>query len=217
MKLEQRSYGGKIFRPKPIVHLEDDLLVLATCWGSGDHTPKVIDEVVKYVTAATGDVEVTTPFERLSGLSDAANFLRIACLLANDYAFRNENKSEYNAGYELLALHRSQSQLSWAQVGGPHVLLKKPKKPVQPVALQQDHWQLPPLPTQLLGLDHNCQVYCGDFKVQSQDQIILASSGLLPSALWMESAKDSVHLQQVTQWLVQENPDSPFWLGLIQI
>ncbi len=219
-----RSYGGKIFRPKPLVHEEENLLVMVSCWGPGDQAQTVVEDVSKYVAAAMGDVEVTSHFEYLTCLSDQANYLRIATLLANENIFRGENKNEFVSGYELTVVLRHKNQLSWAQVGGPHILIRRNGQPLMPLTIQLDvssevHASklLAPLPHWLLGLDSTCQVQCGDVRFNSQDQLVLASSAHLSKALFTDRSSEALSLEKVTQWMIQDNPENPFWLGLLPL
>src|SRR4051812_29355671 len=124
MKLVERSYSSKIFRPRPLVHAEQDgsLVIITTSWGVPEHAARVNDEILKYVQAARADVEVTSPFEFLSCLSDEANCLRVATMICNERFYRSDNRSDYNAGVELLVLAREGSHLSYAQVGSPNLL-----------------------------------------------------------------------------------------------
>ena len=224
MALQHRSYGGKIFRPKPFIHEEDHLLVVASCWGPGDQLQGVVEDVVKYVAAAMSDVEVTSHFEYLTCLSDQANYLRIATLLANENIFRAENKSEFIAAYEMTVLIKSKNQLSWAQVGGPHLLIRRSGQMLMPLTAQLDvsseigsKTLLAPMPSWLLGLDSTCQVLCGDVRFSDDDQLILASSNHLSKAFFSGRSNEKLSLEQVTKWMIQENPDSPFWLGLMAL
>ncbi len=224
MALQHRSYGGKIFRPRPLIHEEDHLVVIATCWGPGDQTQGMVNDVVKSVTAAMGDVEATSHFEYLTCLSDQANFLRIATLLANENIFRGENNAEFISGYELTVILRHQNQLSWAQVGGPHLLIRRQGGLLMPLTTQLDASSevlaspsLAPLPQWLLGLDSTCQVNCGDVKFDGKDQLVLASSNHLAKALFTETSVENLTLEKVTKWIIQENPERPFWLGLLPL
>ena len=129
MKLQERSYSTKMMRPRPLIHQEDDgsLIVVTTSWGQPEHAQTAQDEIVKYVNAAKSDVEVTSPFEFMTCLTDEANYLRIAFLIANDILYRGENKTGYYAGVESFALLRRGSQIAWAHVGFPSLLIKKKK------------------------------------------------------------------------------------------
>lgn len=223
MKMQERSYSSALFRPKPLVHLEQDgsLLVIATSWGLPEHAALVSDEVVKYVTAARGDVEVTSPFEFMTCLSSEANYLRIALQIANDILYRGENKAEYVSGVEVLAVSRREKQIAWAQVGSPHLLLRRPNRPLVPLATSFDHsFEVSlqgrpeaPLPSRLLGVDPSCNIVSGDLAVGERDLLVLLSSSLLPSSLW--TAPGPYDLANLTAAMVHENAESPFWLGLV--
>lgn len=225
MKVLERSYSTKTFRPKPHLVSEADgsLLVIATSWGLPEHAQMVADEVAKYVSAARGDVEVTSPFEFLTCLSDECNHLRISFLIANDLLYRGENKNEYVGGVELVAISRVGHQLSWAQVGAPHILLSREGRPLVPLATSFDHsFELglmgqkpPPLPSRLLGVDPTCQIVCGDLQVNDNDHLILLSSSTLPQALW--TSVNPFDLGSVTRQMTSDDPDHPFWVGQVSL
>lgn len=225
MKLEERSYSTKILRPKPLIHQEDDgsLIVIATSWGEAEHAQVALDEVVKYVSAAKADVEVTSPFEFLTVLSDEANYLRAGILIANDTLYRGVNKTEYFSGVELTAIMKRGSQLAWAHVGCPSMLIQRQNRSLQPLSIGQDLsaeanglQELPPLPAQFLGLDPTCYVQCGHTLVHEEDRLILLSSSQISTALWQREGR-SLNLTTVTTGMIQENPDAPFWLGVVEL
>lgn len=225
MRIEERSYSSKIFRPKPYLHRESDgsLLIVATSWGHAEHAVRVADEITKYMTAAKGDVEVTSPFEFLPTLSDQANQLRISMMIANDILYRGENKAEYISGVEILALSRSGQELAWAQIGGPHLLFRRRGRPLVPLATAFDHaFELslsgdvpPPLPSRLLGVDPTCHIVAGDLQVSDQDRLVLLSSSVLPESLW--GLSDHLDLAHLTQRMAREDGDAPFWLGIVDL
>lgn len=225
MKLQERSYSSKLFRPKPVIHAEADgsLLIVATSWGEPEHANKAVEEVVKYVHAARGDVEVTSPFEFMTVLSDQANYLRIGTLIANDMLYRSENKAEYVSGVELLVLSQQGPQLAWAQVGAPHLLLQRKSRPVSPLAVCYDHSfeiglrgeAVAPLPSHMAGLDPSCNIVSGDLQVQEGDRLVLLASSQLPAALWASSSGSD--LQAITKSMIEVDADQPFWLGLVDI
>lgn len=224
MKIVERSYSSKIFRPKPLIFSQSDgsLIVVVTPWGQPEHAQKVMDEIVNYVSATSGDVEVTSPFEFLTCLSDDANYLRTSLLIANDQLYRSENKNEYLSGVEAVVLMKNKQKVSWAQIGSPHILIKKTNMSLTPYAIDFDlsfdltknNNLLAPLPGKLLGIDRSCQISCGDINVDDGDQLLLLSSSLLPAALWV-ACSDGVDLDKVTKAMVSEQAEMPFWAGLI--
>lgn len=224
MKIQDRSYSTKVFRPKPLIHREDDgsLIVIATSWGQPEQAERAKDEVVKYVSAAKSDVEVTSPFEFLTALSDEVNYVRTALLIANDILYRGENRNEYFSGVELLALFKRGPQVAWAQVGCPSLFIRRSQQGLQPLSIGRDlsaemsrgHEILPPLPSQLLGLDPTCYVQCGHTYVAEEDQLVLLASSSVSTSLWTHNSED-LQLSSLTQRMIQENPESAFWLGLV--
>lgn len=224
MKIQERSYNSKMLRPKPILHVEADgsIVIVATSWGQPEHAQKAVEEIAKYLGAAKADVEVTSPFEFLTCLPDEVNYVRTAILIANEDLYRGENRGEYHSGVEVLVLYKVGAQIAWAQVGAPALLLKRPYIPLQPLSapvdlateLAMDGEQLSPLPSQLLGLDPTCDIKVGHFHSNREDQIVLLAGSRLASSLWVPGLEHA-DLASVTQHLVQENPDLPFWLGIV--
>lgn len=226
MKIQERSYSTKILRPKPLIHREDDgsLIVVATSWGQPEHAQRALEEVVKYVSAAKSDVEVTSPFEFLSCFTDEVNYVRTALLIANDILYRGENKMEYFSGVELLALFRRGNQVAWAHAGCPSLFIQRKNQSMQPLSvgldlsseLQSPDSVLPPLPAQLLGLEPTCYVQCGHTHVGFEDQLVLLSSTAVATSLWSKNSQ-ATELSSITTRMIQENPEAPFWLGLVQL
>jgi len=226
MRLEERSYSSKLYRPRPAIYVEPDgsFIVITTSWGDPELGQKVNEDVTKYIQAAKADVEVTSPFEFLTSLTSEANYLRIATLISNEAMYRSSNKSEYVAGVETLLLLRKGSQIAYAQVGSPHLLIQKKDRVVVPVSVtieagfemsNEDQDLLPPLPQALVGIDSNLNIRAGDFRAENGDRLILYSGGVWPKTLWNSNQESDLH--QLTQKMVQMNPESPFWLGIVNL
>jgi hypothetical protein len=226
VKIQERSYSSKVIRPKPIIRHEDDgsLIVIATSWGQADHGERAVEEVFKYVNAAKADVEVTSPFEFLSCLPDEVNYVRTAMHIANDMLYRGENRKEYVSGVEILALFQRGPMIAWAHVGAPSILVQRQGQSLQPLAIGLDHSSevhagrdlQPPLPSQLLGLDPTCDIHCGHTYVKPGDQLVLLASSFVANTLWARRS-GNVGLMEVTNSMIQESPEAPFWLGIIDI
>lgn len=226
MKLNERSYSTKIIRPKPLIHQEDDgsLIVLATVWGQAEHGQRAIDEVVKYVNAAKADVEVTSPFEYLNCLTDEANYVRTALHIANDILYRGENRKEYLSGVEIMALFCRGNQVAWAHVGCPSLFIQRSDRRLQPLSIGMDlsselkdqNEVLAPLPAQLLGLEPTCHVRSGHTRISDGDQLILLGSSLIANSLLIRPF-GKFALADITNRMIQEEPENPFWLGLVDL
>lgn len=225
MKLEQRSYSTKFLRPRPVIHAEPDgsLLVITISWGSPDLASRINEDIVKYLQAAVADVEVTSPFEFMTCYGDEANYLRVASLISNETIYRAINRTEYTGGVEILLLSRKGNKISFAQVGAPYLLLEKVDVGTAPIAVASEvgfeciadrQAGISPLPRELLGVDPTVNIRCGDFRVDPDDRLILYSGSYWPEGFW-ESSNEGARLQSLTHKLVKKNPESPFWLGII--
>lgn len=222
MKLLERSYSGKIIRPKPHLHQEEDgsLLVIATAWGDPEQAAIVVDEIAKYVNAAREDVEVTSPFEFLTCLSDEANYPRIATLIANDQLYRSENRNEYKGGVEVLTLYKKGKQLAWAQIGNPSLFLKRGSQSLLPLSVSTDlsaqiNSSFPPLPSDVLGLERTCNIRSGHVLIMPGDQLVLLASAGIPDSLL--GVNQTLDLSSITNQMIQENSERPFWLGIVSV
>lgn len=222
MQIVERSYSSDVFRPKPLLHwdLDQRFLMIVTNWGSAESAQKIIQDFTKYVLAAQGDVEVTTPFEFLPQLTPEANSLRIASQLTNELIFRSENKSELTAGVELCALLHSKNQLAWLQIGLPSILIKRSHKMLEPLSIahdlssqfSQEGRSLHPLPQSLLGTEPILNPQVGSLLLQNQDQIFLLSRSHLSASVFNQP-----HLPAMVQALSEDSDKEPFWLAQVTV
>lgn len=227
LTFEERSYGGKNFRPTPEVHLDSQagLLIVATPWGPRAGARTVIERMTDYLRLARDDGEATSPFSRLSCVSTQANHLRTAALLANEALFRGENREEYKTGVELFAGLVHDDEFVWLQAGNPQVLLCRDGWTPLPLGSQMDlaydlspdeDRLLPPLPAQLLGLHSTVNIHLNGFKPRSNDRLVLISHSHLPGPLFTRAATD-LPLDDLAKALAGIHPGPPFWLGILEI
>ena len=224
MAFDQRSYGGKVFRPTPEIHVEDDgsFGVIATPWGARPAAKKVIDTLTDFVQSARQDMEATSPFQKLSCLSPLANNLRAGLMLANDVIYRDENKSEYISGVEVLVFSHHNDELAFAQVGYPHLYLARPGLPWIPLSIQIDLASelsrppelLPPLPQNLIGLHNATNMNLSSFKTQAGDKLVFLSHSISSHAFFALPSEETT-VDKVTELLAKHHPDTPFWLGVL--
>jgi hypothetical protein len=226
VRLSERSYSTKSVRPRPTVYAEPDgsLLVITTSWGETELAHRVNEDIAKYVQAAMADVEVTSPFEFLTCFSDETNYLRVALLIANDSVYRGDNRGEYLGAIETLVILRRDNKIAYAQVGAPNLMIQKDGMGLAPIAVSYESSHelgnqfesLAPMPQSLLGVDPTVNIRCGDFRVEDNDRLIVYSGAFWPESLWAPTHTDE-DLRHLTQKIVQQSPDSPFWLGLIAL
>lgn len=226
MAIDQRSYSGKVLRPAPEVEISDDLSfgAIVTPWGPRQAATRAIEILRDYTLSARQDVEATSPFQKLSSLSPLANSLRVAIMLVNDSLYREENKSEYITGVEVLAFACIEGELAYAQVGSPHLLLSRRGLPYVPLTVHTDlstelsdaNEILPPLPQNLLGLHTTSNMNVASFRVQKGDRLICLSHSLLiqptPALPYEQTNLDSL-----SHALAKQYPSLPFWIGVLEI
>lgn len=226
LSFDERPYSGSTFRPRPEIHFDPqtNLLIVATPWGPRAGARKAIDRMLNYLMLAQGDKEVTSPFERLSCLSVAANNLRTSALLANEAIYRDENKTEYKVGVEIFAAYFQGNEGVWVQAGHPHILLSRTDNSVTPLGCPTDlsfdlsskENLLAPLPSLLLGLDSTVNLTIGSFRAQVGDKIVLLSHSQPPRQIFsFESSQ--VKLDTLSKSIAQQAPDLAFWLGILEL
>lgn len=228
MKLvfNSRPYAGADSRPTPEVLIDNSVntLIVAIPWGSRDAAKKVIDRMSEYLAFASQDREATSPLPKLSCLSTAANNLRTAAMLANDMLYREENSDEYRAGVEIFAATLSHNELSWVQVGGPHVLLGRGNQSLLPLGssvdlaldLEENEVKLPALPAQLLGLDTHVNLTINSLRARPKDSILLLSHSRAPDSFF-SLKNENLDPEKIVRSLSKNDANTAFWLGILSI
>lgn len=226
IQLVERSYRGKQFRPTPEVLLDEatGLFILATPWGPRSSAKKAIQSIRDLFSAAQQDAEVTSPFQNLTCLNPVGNVLRSAVLMANDLIYREDNKNEYVSGVELLVLAFNQHEWVWIKIGQPNLLLDRFEHFILPISAAIDYstsystkhalYQAP-LPSDMLGLHTTSNISVQSFKPSAGDRLILLSRTHVNPAL-LSVRPPQRQLEALTQRLAEENPEMPFWLGILE-
>ena len=216
MSLEQRSYSGRCFRPKPLVGFEEQShsTAIITSWNSPDPAAKVF-QMLKDFLLATSDPEGTIAAPYIEGLGPIANRLRNAAMFANENLYLNENRSEYVAGVELAAFSVHQNLLSWVQLGAPHLILAG-NRGFQPLCYTPDGaWQMQqqtPLLCQGLGIEKSVHFNCGSYRLQGGERLVMISRSHIPASLY--TLKSDAKIEALSQALVDDGAETPFWIGI---
>lgn len=226
MQVDERSYSGQIFRPRPETFFEEDgsFGVIATPWGPRAGAKRAIEILKDYVLSARQDMEATSPFQKLTCLSPLANTLRVGVMLANDSLYREENKNEYIAGVELLVFAHQFGELAFAQVGHPNLFLARPGMPWIPLGVQFDLATevshppeiLPPLPQNVIGLHTTTNLNVSSFKTQARDRLIFLSHSHVSHPLYTVPF-ERTSLDKISASIAQTYPHLPFWLGVMTL
>ena len=161
IKIEERSYGGKKFRPSAVVDFEssNNLLLCITPWGKADIAAKVSESIKSFITMAGEDSELTVPYARKKNLQQMGNVLRMAVIMASEKIFNEFNKDEYTSGFEIFAAVQDGPQWTYVSCGQPSLVISRKKLGTVPLSQSIDMNVLSlrscihaPLPSQLLGL-----------------------------------------------------------------
>ncbi len=220
MTLKEASYGGKLFRPKPEVVLDQglNLFCIATSWSTKQAAETFTDGIIKNYSLLSQDQEATSPFDFLSDLTIEQNNLRTAILLANDDLIKNNSK-EYTQGIELFVGLKLRNEFLWAQIGNPSFFIKKDKDQLISLGSQKDlsfdfssDQSLPPLPDELLGINKRPLIHVQSLKASNRDKFYFISHSQIGTAIQTGSI-DS--LDTLSKKLSDKMPLHPFWIGEI--
>ena len=220
-----RSYSSHFYRPQPQVvgDLENSILTIATPWGSKSGAEKCSDIINEFYLSARGDQEATSPFERLSCLAQEANDLRIAVLFANEKIYAEDNYDEYFTGCELLTMVQAGNEVHFVQIGQPAVYLIRNGVAMLPMASHLDLTMnvstekklISPMATKLLGLENSIDFSVQTFVPQSRDKIIFLSRTFAPKS-FLNTDFDSANIDDMAKNISKDNPDNPFWIGMLE-
>lgn len=211
MKWLTRSSQQSLKMPATqVYHLLDNQMSLAVrAWGSQEFNQKFIDEVSFYLSSAQADLDVTSPFDFRENLSSLANKTRIALLLAHDFFYKSQNKTEFAVGFEAAVFFSSKNELAWSSVG--RFSLKKVKdlylQTVFDSGTDRDEETL--LPVELLGVEKEVEINSGSVFLDYQTQLLLSS--VYGGELIFESASSKqARLQPV-------NNSMTYWYSLMTV
>ena len=225
MNLEHRSFGGHVFRPQPEVLINESIKMFAilTPWGPNHQSKNILDFLVQNYETFSGDREVTSIFPKLQSLSDEENILRSLILACNQWIFKEQNKSnDYLFGYEMVCGMQIDNQILFAQVGHPFIYLDRPKIPMQALGhvldlsggFSEDTKQLPPLPSQLMGLYTDMHFSIFKLPLKADDRLIFISRNFVPGSL-LEVPREQRSLDHISSIFSKENKDMSFWVGIL--
>lgn len=226
MRLVERSYGGKAFRPRPEVHCDESngIALIVFPWGSRAAARKAIQTIADHVLASHSDQEATTPFEQNPSMTPLANSLKSAFLLANEQIHREDNRDEYLVGLEVTAIAVQGEEVCVAQVGGASVYLDLPEYDLSALGPIRDHSlfrstpneTMAPLPAELMGVTPMLPVHIISFAKPTKASLLLIARTFIP-ARTLVGREENHTLEVLTQQLSRQSMDLPFWIGQLEL
>ncbi len=222
MQLQERSYGGQLFRPRPEVFFSDDrrLCIVATPWGPAQAAKDFIDLVSQQMRDADNDPDKTVVFLKMDSLDLQENRLRMAILSAHEDIRDKYNDDGLSAGLEILCLIKNDKKVTWFQLGAPFTSILRHNTIIpihHPIDLSFDFSRnkvLPPLPKDLIGLPSHVHLEMGSFRADKDDRLMLISRSYVPHSLFLQEPAQ-ITLESITKTLSEDHQDHPFWVGLL--
>ena len=159
MQFDIQSQNGNLKLPQTSIfnEMNSDLLICIRSWCGDDLQQKVLNEIIRYLSATDADLEVTSPFEYVENLSSTANKVRVAFLMANE-ALYSENKDHYKYGFEVAICYKKSNEICIASVGRFSFKYQKKSKMIQLYESAGFADDLTLLPSQLLGIEKSIEI-----------------------------------------------------------
>jgi hypothetical protein len=223
--LEQFSYrSNQVWRPQATILTEESLNLWGVCfsWGEMELSEKIIENVRFFVDACHNQSEITNPFGYEVCLSGLENALRSGYALANDVIYRLVNKGSITGGAECAFVAKRGQEVAIAQVGQPHVFLKR-RGQVLPLSttvdlLPSDFLSGSYLPSRLLGLHDRCYPHLQSFQYEKGDELIFLAHSFVPTAVLQSTRSNpKIELKALYQQIAKEMPQCPFWISTIKL
>ncbi len=224
MVLSERSYGGKLFRPRPEVFISDDkkLFIMATPWGPRRMAQVFIEKVTSELQDFSVDPDHTVFSLPSDTMSEKESRLRLVLLSLHEDLREEFNSETLSSGLEILCMLKDDKKISWFKIGAPFLAVLRSSQLLplhHPVDLSFDHSTtetLPPLPKQLYGLSQNISLEHGNMLHKKGDRLLLVSRSYVPFQTFDIQAND-MDLENITLSLAQDNAEQPFWLGFLAL
>ena len=227
MRLQERSFSGKTFRPKPDWYSSSDnkVLMALTHWGTETgNTKEIFEEIESLYCSLSEDRESTHPFPKLMSLNPIENNMRTAVTQANQTIYDRLNQETYSTGFELFFATLEKDIMTIIQIGHPIILVDSLHQTLRVVgqvtdlnfgAKKNKQTLASPLPYQLLGTHEDILFYTFRFRFRPEDRLILLNRNSIPSN-WFNCAKKDRTLEKLSTLATEDNPLIPFWMAITE-
>jgi hypothetical protein len=219
VKINERSFSGRFFRPRPIVNIDDNSksLLMAVPWGVKESAENVLQTAQEAIVGSGGqfDPELTVAVGQVPVLENTQQKLCRSVRVSNEKNYNQYNATDYTSAAEFLGLVVENKTLTWAQVGAIHLLIYN-QKGLQPLCYSPDWaWQIQqeaPLLCQGVGLDLSCQIQTGSYRLLGGETVICIARSYIPQQLFTAGSPD---LEELTRILAEESEQTPFWIATV--
>jgi len=233
-------------RPAFHLNGDQKLIAVFTEWGNTSINSKTLfEELESRYHFLSSDKDSTQSFPQLISLNFVENNMRTSLLQTNQMLFKKINSEEYRSGFELFFAATEDHICTVVQIGQPMILIDRPNHILHYVGSSADRWSFsysqhsdsypqqnplspeenttlknqtsipPPLPGQLLGIYEDIVIQPFRFRWSMGDRLILLSRHHIPS-LWFQTKRKDRNLKTLSELAVKDNPDIPFWIGMIE-
>ena len=225
-KLDSRSFSGDTYRPTPEILIDEvnSMLICSTPWGPRSLAQKSNELIQSQFLALKNDHDITRNIGSTSVEKSATVNLEAALQFANRKILREENLTEVVGGCEVFAMVLQDGELSFAQIGGPHLILSRTdnKSPIHlgtymdlASDLSQERDLMPGLPANPLGISEEINVLVNSFCPRPNDRIVLLSHSLPPTEIFQKGLH--FDLDSATRVLAEAQPHHAFWIGTVTL
>lgn len=218
MKFSEIGYRGKYLQipPQCRVNSDSNFLMLGTSYGDPNLINNIFEEWDREYLSSNQDLDVTSPFPKLTCLDGVANRIYTTVLYLNDFIYNQYNKDEYTEAFEFVIMQKFNSRLYWAQIGWPSMFLSS-KGSISPLDSTygfraSSPSNAPNIPSNLMGIERSINFRIESVNVLGDEEVFFVKSNTIPSHFYQQIEKSNEELIKV---LYQNAPDQGAWFGRI--
>lgn len=216
MNFSDIGYRGDFLQIPPQTRLNESagLFLLGTSYGDPNLMNVLFDEWEREYLSANQDLDVTSPFPKLTVLDGVANRIYTTILFINEFIYNQYNRDEYTEGFELAVIQKFNSRLYWAQIGFPLMFLNT-KENVIPIdsnfGFRSKTPNLAPnIPSALVGIERSINFKVETINIKGSEELFFVKSTTLPGEFYQQTHLSNEDLIKV---LHKTAPNQGAWLG----
>lgn len=219
MIFSELGYRGDYIQIPPSHRLnsEAELFMMASSYGNPNLNEQIFEECEREYLSSNQDIDVTSPFPKLTCLDGVANRIYTTMLFLNDFIYSTYNKSSYSEAFEFLILQKVNSKIYWAQIGFPYLFLKNescllPLDVNYGIRSYQEGIS-PNIPESLLGLENSLNIKVSSSVIDSKNNEVLFLKTKTINNSFYEGVQSNN--EQMIKTLYKGNQSEGAWLGRI--